>query len=366
MDTSSETSSSSKGPRMPKQLNEICNLQKLQDQYRETPVNLVCALRNGKSVTQHDLSPQNCRLQLCGKHVNAVPTSTMSSARPLHNVALADRPGVNLTITNLDAEKGFYNFQMNNQLDKSNLFPNPLGELLNHSSSTDISASWANALVPVQSSNNTEIASSFQMTLHHVEKNKLIEAYTAPAAGYIMSVTEAESSTSMSNDGVNEILPENHALTKRKSGEDIFNPAKTISKVMVCSEEGRIQSCARKRLSRARISEGIKALQSSLQCPEKSNKEAVLDEVIDYIKFLKLKLKALSQNRLIDEANGYPFVHFEGYGHYLLHPQMSDEPLEEMMGQLMDSNMQAANELFESKGLAILPMELAYSLLLTN
>ncbi|KAF8401638.1 hypothetical protein HHK36_012584 [Tetracentron sinense] len=51
-----------------------------------------------------------------------------------------------------------------------------------------------------------------------------------------------------------------------------------------------------------------------------------------------------------------------GFGHYLLHEQMLNEPLEEMMGKLMEVNLTAATQLLESKGLYVIPMDLAEGL----
>ena len=51
----------------------------------------------------------------------------------------------------------------------------------------------------------------------------------------------------------------------------------------------------------------------------------------------------------------------QGYGHYLLHEQMND-PLEEMMGRLLEVNPSAATQLLESRGLVIMPTDLAEGL----
>ncbi|MQL89875.1 hypothetical protein Taro_022447 [Colocasia esculenta] len=88
---------------------------------------------------------------------------------------------------------------------------------------------------------------------------------------------------------------------------------------------------------RAKISEGIKVLEEST--PQFG--------------------KALSQSRLGGEPIHHPFVHLEGFGHYMVHQQKPSEPLEEVIGHLLDSNMPLATELLESKGLELLPMSSA-------
>ncbi|KAL6970819.1 hypothetical protein U1Q18_022249 [Sarracenia purpurea var. burkii] len=82
---------------------------------------------------------------------------------------------------------------------------------------------------------------------------------------------------------------------------------------------------------------------------------------IEYHK--KFTLYDLSQSRLGGEATTDPFIFLEGYGHYLLHEQMLNEPLEEIMGKLLEVNPSAATQLLESRGLAIMPMDLVDPLL---
>ncbi|KAE8693773.1 transcription factor TT8-like [Hibiscus syriacus] len=83
-----------------------------------------------------------------------------------------------------------------------------------------------------------------------------------------------------------------------------------------------------------------------------------LDDVIDYVKFLQLQIKELSLSRLGGEPTSNPLVFFEGYGHYVLHEQMINEPLEEMMGKLLEINPSAASQLLESRGLHMMPRAL--------
>lgn len=52
----------------------------------------------------------------------------------------------------------------------------------------------------------------------------------------------------------------------------------------------------------------------------------------------------------------------QGYGHYILREQMLNEPLEEMMGKLLEVNPSAASRLLESRGLVIMPTNLVEGL----
>ncbi|KAH1081336.1 hypothetical protein J1N35_021097 [Gossypium stocksii] len=133
------------------------------------------------------------------------------------------------------------------------------------------------------------------------------------------------------------------------------------------------------RQRRLRIDESIKALQELLPSSSEllnmnnnnDNKNNsiegtmeerglgnALDDIIDYVKFLQLQVKELSRSRLGGEPTSNPFVFFEGYGHYVLHEQMINEPLEEMMAKLLEINPSAATQLLESRGLYMMPRAL--------
>ncbi|KAM2616329.1 hypothetical protein TB2_030744 [Malus domestica] len=108
---------------------------------------------------------------------------------------------------------------------------------------------------------------------------------------------------------------------------------------------------------RMRIGERLSALQELLPEPAEGRQVCVLDDVIDQIKFLKLQIKDLSRSRLGGEPIAEPIIFREGYGHYFCHQQMLNEPLEEMIGNLLEVDVLAASELLEKKGLLLLPME---------
>eukprot|EP00268_Persea_americana_P020080 TRINITY_DN20342_c0_g1_i4.p1 TRINITY_DN20342_c0_g1~~TRINITY_DN20342_c0_g1_i4.p1 ORF type:complete len:264 (+),score=52.50 TRINITY_DN20342_c0_g1_i4:176-967(+) len=74
-------------------------------------------------------------------------------------------------------------------------------------------------------------------------------------------------------------------------------------------------------------------------------------------------IEALCQSRLGGEAISDPILYLEGYGHYIFHEQLIGDPLEEIIGELMETDMAAATELLNSKGLSIIPMDLANDLI---
>ncbi|KAL5984498.1 hypothetical protein ACLOJK_018603 [Asimina triloba] len=100
------------------------------------------------------------------------------------------------------------------------------------------------------------------------------------------------------------------------------------------------------RIRRSRIAKAVKELEELVPKSGKFGRESVLDDAIEYVKLLKLQV--------------------QGYGHYLLHDHMVREPLEEQLGQLMETNTAAASHLLERKGLYVIPMALAHDLLQTE
>lgn len=334
------------------------------EQFRDVSVNLVTASGNENSpISQHVFSPQFHYLQVHDSHVNLLSTDPVSCPRPLRAIPAGDMlEGVVLPVTSFDAGKEIGGFQTYNAHDNSTFSSNPLLYWLNNSSVPDIGIFRASPIAPTPTSFNTETASDFSKALCPIESDGLVENMIIPMIGFSVPSTEEESA-SMSKNAENEILPQSYISVQQKPEEDSAKSAEPNLKVMLSSREARAQAAASRRLHRARVTEGIKALQNCIPCSDKCNRESALDDVIDYIKFLKFQLKALSQNRLSGEAILHPFVYLEGHGHYLLHQQMHGEPLEEMLGQLMMSNMNAANELFANKGLTIMPMALAYALL---
>ncbi|XP_057467134.1 transcription factor bHLH7-like isoform X3 [Actinidia eriantha] len=123
----------------------------------------------------------------------------------------------------------------------------------------------------------------------------------------------------------------------------------------------RRRASATDRIRKARIAERLDALHELLPSPKEGCKASLIDDIIDHIKYLQLQVKDLSQSRLEGESISDPFVFLEGYGHYLLHEQMY-EPLEEMMGRLLEVNPSAATQLLASRGLLIMPTDLAEGL----
>ncbi|KAF7818302.1 transcription factor bHLH83-like isoform X1 [Senna tora] len=115
------------------------------------------------------------------------------------------------------------------------------------------------------------------------------------------------------------------------------------------------------RQRRQRIADNFKALHNLLPTPTEGSQAYIVDDVIDYVKYLQLQIKELSGSRLQGDSTGMQLFFREGYGHYI-NQQMLNDPLEEVMGKLLGEHPAAAAQLLESKGLFLLPVALVEDL----
>ncbi|KAH9676358.1 bhlh domain-containing protein [Citrus sinensis] len=105
---------------------------------------------------------------------------------------------------------------------------------------------------------------------------------------------------------------------------------------------------------RTRRAERIRASQELLPHSVEGGHAAVVDDTIDYIKFLQSRVKEPSQSGFECQPTSDPFVFLEGYGHYILNEQNTNEPFEEMVAELPKMNPSAARQLLESSGLYLI------------
>ncbi|BAT79853.1 Transcription factor bHLH66 Basic helix-loop-helix protein [Vigna angularis] len=141
------------------------------------------------------------------------------------------------------------------------------------------------------------------------------------------------------------------------------------------------------RLRRERIAERMKALQELVPNANKTDKASMLDEIIDYVKFLQLQVKVLSMSRLGGAAAVAPLVadmSSEGGGDCIqangnanrggsLAPNSnsnnnqttastSNDSLtmtEHQVAKLMEEDMGSAMQYLQGKGLCLMPISLA-------
>ncbi|CAI9776101.1 unnamed protein product [Fraxinus pennsylvanica] len=124
------------------------------------------------------------------------------------------------------------------------------------------------------------------------------------------------------------------------------------------------------RLRRERIAERIRALQELVPSVNKTDRAAMLDEIVDYVKFLRLQGKVLSMSRLGGAGAVAPLfteipitsVEVEGGENEKAQPaweKWSNNGTERQVVKLMEENVGAALQFLQSKALCIMPISLA-------
>eukprot|EP00250_Pteridium_aquilinum_P011571 c2015_g1_i1 orf=279-1616(-) len=122
------------------------------------------------------------------------------------------------------------------------------------------------------------------------------------------------------------------------------------------------------RLRRERIAERMKALQELVPNANKTDKASMLDEIIDYVKFLQLQVKVLSMSRLGGAGAVAPLItDFPAEGQNNLAAALgSAGPFQDGMvvaerqvARLMEEDMGSAMQFLQAKGLCLMPVSLA-------
>ncbi|KAF8653107.1 hypothetical protein HU200_062549 [Digitaria exilis] len=134
------------------------------------------------------------------------------------------------------------------------------------------------------------------------------------------------------------------------------------------------------RLRREKISDRMKNLQELVPNSNRTDKASMLDEIIDYVKFLQLQVKVLSMSRLGATEAVVPLLtesqtesssgglllsprsrRQQASGGSLLGPSKLQDgaEFEQEVVQLMENNMTTAMQYLQSKGLCLMPIALA-------
>ncbi|XP_058770550.1 transcription factor LRL3-like [Vicia villosa] len=124
------------------------------------------------------------------------------------------------------------------------------------------------------------------------------------------------------------------------------------------------------RLRRERIAERMKALQELVPSINKTDKAVMLDEIVDYVKFLRLQVKVLSMSRLGGAGAVAQLVadvpvsavegdDIEGGTNQQAWAKWSNDGTEQQVAKLMEEDVGAAMQLLQSKALCIMPISLA-------
>ncbi|KAM7485256.1 hypothetical protein LguiA_001265 [Lonicera macranthoides] len=124
------------------------------------------------------------------------------------------------------------------------------------------------------------------------------------------------------------------------------------------------------RLRRERIAERMRALQDLVPSCNKTDKATMLDEILDYVKFLRLQVKVLSMSRLggagavAQLVTDIPLQSVEGdIGENgrgtSAWETWSNDDTEREVAKLMEEDVGAAMQFLQSKALCIMPISLA-------
>lgn len=127
------------------------------------------------------------------------------------------------------------------------------------------------------------------------------------------------------------------------------------------------------RQRRERIAERMKALQELVPNCNKTDKAAMLDEIIDYVKFLQLQVKVLSMSRLggpgavrqpvadisADASSSMQLSKIKKGTENICRDDEGSSIVEGEVAKLMDENMGSAMQFLQSKGLCLMPLSLA-------
>eukprot|EP01018_Ginkgo_biloba_P039284 Gb_22201 [translate_table: standard] len=123
------------------------------------------------------------------------------------------------------------------------------------------------------------------------------------------------------------------------------------------------------RLRRERIAERMKALQELVPSSNKTDKASMLDEIVDYVKFLQLQVKVLSMSRLGGAGTVAPLVGdipaseastlSRSNGTQSSNSQDDLTLTERQVAKLMEKDMGSALQYLQGKGLCLMPLSLA-------
>ncbi|XP_047938257.1 bHLH transcription factor RHL1-like [Salvia hispanica] len=121
------------------------------------------------------------------------------------------------------------------------------------------------------------------------------------------------------------------------------------------------------RLRRERIAERMKALQELVPNANRTDKASMLDEIIDYVKFLRLQVKVLSTSRLGGVGAVAPLIgDASSQGKKDNGGDMAEKEgmatAEQKVAKLLEEDMGSAMQYLQGKGLCLMPISLATSI----
>ncbi|KQK20575.1 transcription factor UNE12 isoform X1 [Brachypodium distachyon] len=127
------------------------------------------------------------------------------------------------------------------------------------------------------------------------------------------------------------------------------------------------------RLRRERIAERMRALQELVPNTNKTDRAAMLDEILDYVKFLRLQVKVLSMSRLGGAGAVAQLIAdiplsvkgeeaSDSGGKQQIWEKWSTDGTEKQVAKLMEEDIGAAMQFLQSKALCMMPISLAMAI----
>ncbi|KAG8100481.1 hypothetical protein GUJ93_ZPchr0013g36485 [Zizania palustris] len=126
------------------------------------------------------------------------------------------------------------------------------------------------------------------------------------------------------------------------------------------------------RLRRERIAERMRALQDLVPNTNKTDRAAMLDEILDYVKFLRLQVKVLSMSRLGGAGAVAQLVSdipisvkgeaSDSGSKQQIWEKWSTDGTEKQVAKLMEEDIGAAMQFLQSKALCMMPISLAMAI----
>ncbi|TVU44576.1 hypothetical protein EJB05_04021 [Eragrostis curvula] len=126
------------------------------------------------------------------------------------------------------------------------------------------------------------------------------------------------------------------------------------------------------RLRRERIAERMRALQELVPNTNKTDRAAMLDEILDYVKFLRLQVKVLSMSRLGGAGAVAQLVSdiplsvkgeaSDSGSKQQIWEKWSTDGTEKQVAKLMEEDIGAAMQFLQSKALCMMPISLAMAI----
>ncbi|XP_062189692.1 transcription factor UNE12-like isoform X2 [Phragmites australis] len=170
-----------------------------------------------------------------------------------------------------------------------------------------------------------------------------------------------------------------------KPGEGAMAPQPPAPRPKVRARRGQATDphSIAERLRRERIAERMRALQELVPNTNKTDKAAMLDEILDYVKFLRLQVKVLSMSRLggagavAQLVADIPLSVKHGCTESCLNEQgeasdsgstehiwekWSTNGTEKQVAKLMEEDIGAAMQFLQSKALCMMPISLAMAI----